>query len=271
MRLRLADFAWLYRPAKYTKACGSTRVWASNLVNIALHHSDMHGEEQAPHVYPFIMNLWQELRDKDLVRDQLLHVLLAGRDTTTCLMSWTLSVYSRCSMIELTTTSFHLVRNSDMFVTLKKEILAVLNDPTAQISKLDIRLMPYLRCCINESELAFLPMLHHAHYSHWIIRANRFEALRLYPQLPVNVRYAIRTTTLPHGGGPNGTSSVVVRKGQGVGWSTYHLHRLQSLYGPDADKYRPERWMDGDLKRRLGSSCGFLDFHAGPRRCLGSR
>ena len=28
-----------------------------------------------------------------LVRDQLVHVLLAGRDTTACLLSWTLYVY----------------------------------------------------------------------------------------------------------------------------------------------------------------------------------
>lgn len=87
----------------------------------------------------------------------------------------------------------------------------------------------------------------------------------------MNVRYAARTTLLPRGGGPNGEAPVLLRKGNGVGWSTYHLHRLESLYGADADDYRPERWMDGDLIRKVGLGSGFLDFHAGPRVCLGSK
>ncbi len=44
--------------------------------------------------YAFIRDLYDELRDQVLVRDQLVNVLLAGRDTTACLLSWTLSVKS---------------------------------------------------------------------------------------------------------------------------------------------------------------------------------
>lgn len=100
---------------------------------------------------------------------------------------------------------------------------------------------------------------------------NTEEALRLYPQLPVNVRFAARTTLLPQGGGPDGASPVLLRKGTGVGWSTYHMHRLESLYGPDARVYRPDRWEDGKLIRKVGLGTGFLDFHGGPRVCLGSK
>jgi len=95
-------------------------------------------------------------------------------------------------------------------------------------------------------------------------------ALRLYPQLPVNVRFAIRTTVLPRGGGPDGQSPFLVRKGVGLGWSTYHLHRNKDIYGLDADVYRPSRWEDGTLIKKTGVG-GFLDFHAGPRVCLGSK
>ena len=95
-------------------------------------------------------------------------------------------------------------------------------------------------------------------------------ALRLYPQLPVNVRFATRTSVLPRGGGPDGKSPVLLRKGVGLGWSTYHLHRNEDIYGPDARVYRPSRWEDGELVRKAGLG-GFLDFHAGPRVCLGSK
>jgi hypothetical protein len=88
--------------------------------------------------------------------------------------------------------------------------------------------------------------------------------LRLYPQLPVNVRFAIRTTILPRGGGPDGSAPFLLRKGRGVGWSTYHLHRSEALYGPDARVYRPERWESGELIRKVGLGAGFLDFHGRP-------
>lgn len=64
---------------------------------------------------------------------------------------------------------------------------------------------------------------------------------------------------------------MLLPKGTGVGWSTYHMHRLESVYGPDARVYRPERWEDGELVRKAGLGTGFLDFHGGPRVCLGSK
>lgn len=91
-------------------------------------------------------------------------------------------------------------------------------------------------------------------------------ALRLYPQIPVNVRVAVRTTTLPRGGGPDGTAPVLIRKGTGVGTSIYHMHRRKDLYGPDAEEFRPERWEGNELDQ-IG--WGFMPFHGGPRICLG--
>ena len=40
--------------------------------------------------YLFIDALIARTRDPKLIRDQLVNVLLAGRDTTACLLSWTL-------------------------------------------------------------------------------------------------------------------------------------------------------------------------------------
>jgi cytochrome P450 len=95
-------------------------------------------------------------------------------------------------------------------------------------------------------------------------------ALRLYPQLALNLRFATKTTILPRGGGLDGQSPVLIPKGAGVGWSTYHLHRLESIYGPDAKVYRPQRWESGGLIKTARLGAGFIDFNGGSRVCLGS-
>ncbi|KAK0646880.1 n-alkane-inducible cytochrome P450 [Cercophora newfieldiana] len=228
IRVRLADLAPLYSPAKFRRACKLVRDWASSFANKALRYKDEVGEEKAVEKYPFIIDLWKEMRDADLVRDQLLHILIAGRDSTAALLSWTF---------------FHLIRNPDVLARLRQEVLARVPDDI-DISRDQIQGLPFLRCCLNET-------------------------LRLYPQLALNFRFANKTTILPRGGGPDGRSPVLIPKGSGVGWSTYHLHRLESLYGPDSRVYRPQRWESGELIKKVGLGAGFVDFNAGPRVCLG--
>lgn len=97
-------------------------------------------------------------------------------------------------------------------------------------------------------------------------------ALRLYPSLPVNTRTATRDTIIPRGGGPDGTSPVVIPKGSNLAFSVYTMHRRPDLYGMDAECFRPERW-DEDLPLFRDSTArkyGYLPFNGGPRTCLGS-
>lgn len=90
IRLRLADLFWLYTPASFRRSCKSVQDWGSFFANKAIDYLQEHGEQAASEKYPFIVDLWRDMQDRDLVRDQLLHVLIAGRDTTACLLSWTL-------------------------------------------------------------------------------------------------------------------------------------------------------------------------------------
>ena len=90
IRVRLADAAFLYSPAKFRKACRAVRDWATFFASKAMDYKDEHGEEAASERYPFIVDLWKEMHDFDLVRDQLLHILIAGRDSTASLLCWTL-------------------------------------------------------------------------------------------------------------------------------------------------------------------------------------
>ena len=95
--------------------------------------------------------------------------------------------------------------------------------------------------------------------------------LRLYPSVPINSRTALEATTIPTGGGPDGTQPLMIRKGEAVGYSVYVMHRMKRLYGEDADDFRPERW-DPEVENAVdlkNIGWGYLPFNGGPRICLG--
>ena len=88
-----------------------------------------------------------------------------------------------------------------------------------------------------------------------------YETLRLHPSVPANQKYALDDDIWPDG--------TVIKKGDYVVWSPWAQGRLESVWGPDAKEFKPERWFneDGDLKRE--NQGVWPAFHAGPRVCLG--
>jgi cytochrome P450 len=107
------------------------------------------------------------------------------------------------------------------------------------------------------------------------------ESLRLMPVVPGNSRQALRDTVLPLGGGTNGKSPCLVKKGEVVGYSpwssksndnTVHchtnartVHRRKDYYGADALEFKPERW------EALRPGWEYLPFNGGPRICVGQQ
>ena len=83
------------------------------------------------------------------------------------------------------------------------------------------------------------------------------------------MRFAERNTTVPCGGGPDGSAPVFVAKGAAVHYSVWAMHRLPTIYGPDADAFRPARWLNAKPPLRPG--WGYLPFNGGPRVCLGQQ
>uniref|UniRef100_A0A8H7N8B9 Cytochrome P450 n=1 Tax=Bionectria ochroleuca TaxID=29856 RepID=A0A8H7N8B9_BIOOC len=83
-------------------------------------------------------NLLQELsgaiKDRKMLRDQVLHILLASRDTTASLLS---------------NLFFVLARMPDVYAKLRSEIVAVVGDSVPDFGQL--KELQYLRWCINES------------------------------------------------------------------------------------------------------------------------
>jgi len=157
-----------------------------------------------------------------------LNVLLAGRDTTACCLSWAFRL---------------LARHPKVLDRLRSEIKSTVGfGADARLpTRIDLKKMTYLNLVIKE-------------------------VLRLYPSVPVNSRTALKTTTLPVGGGKDGKSPVLLRKGEAVGYAVYAMHRRKALYGEDAHSFRPERW-EGDELKSIG--WGYLPFNGGPRICMG--
>ncbi|EGW33967.1 CYP52A18 [Spathaspora passalidarum NRRL Y-27907] len=179
--------------------------------------------------YVFLYELVKQTRDPKVLRDQSLNILLAGRDTTAGLLSFVF---------------FEMARNPDMWSRLREEIISHFGDSEVeQITFENLKKCEYLKAVLNES-------------------------LRMYPSVPRNGRVANRNTTLPRGGGPDGKSPVLVRKGQNVGYIINSTHLDETYYGKDAKEFRPTRWFEPEV-RKLGWA--FLPFNGGPRICLGQQ
>ena len=181
--------------------------------------------------YTFLHELASFTRDRKVLRDQLVAVLLAGRDTTAGTLSWTI---------------YELGRHPEAVRKLRDEITSVVGlerTPTYA----DLKSMKYLQNVMNET-------------------------LRLYPSVPFNVRLALKDTTLPHGGGPDGSLPMPVLKDTPVGYSTLLMQRRSDLYPPisetfaDPQMFSPDRWFHWQPK-----PWQYIPFNGGPRICIGQQ
>ncbi|CZT01995.1 hypothetical protein WAI453_007808 [Rhynchosporium graminicola] len=157
--------------------------------------------------YVFLEALANSTQDPIELRSQIMHLLLAGRDTTASLIGWLL---------------FLLVRDTSRFQLLREEILSKFGsysscNPESDITFTKIKACKYLQNCIHET-------------------------LRLETVVPHNFRVANKDTYLPRGGGDEGRGRVFVPRGGMVFYSAFVLHRREDLWGSDVDKFVPERW-----------------------------
>jgi len=88
------------------------------------------------------------------------------------------------------------------------------------------------------------------------------ETLRLYPPAPSTVRQAVVPTTI---------CGVPIAKGTLVTIPPWAVNRSRALWGADAAKFIPERWLEGNNAATGGadSPYAFLTFLHGPRSCIG--
>ncbi|RYN48489.1 hypothetical protein AA0117_g13443, partial [Alternaria alternata] len=228
-RLRLAALYWLVDSRAFRQACRDVHAFVDQLIDRNL--------STTPERHSFLHAAAQTTSDRSALRAQAVNILVAGRDTTASLLSWTL---------------------------LRTEIAATRTAPS-RLSRNDLKGMRYLQNVLKES------MLPTPNFPASTRVSQLYTALRLYPSVPVSTRTALKTTVLPTGGGPAGTDPVLIPKGSSVAFSLYSMHRQPQLYGMDAELFRPERW-DEDMpwKRSANKNSAFLPFSSGPRRCPGA-
>jgi cytochrome P450 len=138
---------------------------------------------------------------------------------------------------------YMLCLNPDVQTRLRQEVrekLPSIEDNT-QITSQDIDHMPYLNAVCNE-------------------------VLRYYPPVPLTFRETARDTTIIGQFVPKGTRVMLVP------WA---CNRNQEQWGPDTDKFNPERWMASEDNPRSAnggatSNYAFMTFLHGPRSCIGS-
>lgn len=87
-RFRLLDLYWLIGGTEFREACRVIHNFADQVIDLNL-FTECKGDQDSEK-YVFLKSLAQSCPDRDILRGQIINILTAGRDTTACLLSWTL-------------------------------------------------------------------------------------------------------------------------------------------------------------------------------------
>lgn len=189
-------------------------------------------------------NMSHDLSESERMTDpellgQMTTLLLAGHETTSTLLTWTLLM---------------LARNPGVQTKLRQEMQTFIEESGRET--------------LTYEELALLPFLDA------VIK----ETLRMRPPVPVTTRSATHDTVIPLSqpcptrDGKGFIEHLLVRKGEEVVIPILMINTSEKLWGPDARDFNPERWFDiPENARKSGLPLHLLSFISGPRACIGNR
>ncbi|XP_075484209.1 cytochrome P450 704C1-like [Primulina tabacum] len=178
-----------------------------------------------------ILSRFLEMNETDpkYLKDIILSFIIAGKDTTASTLSW--FFYMMCK---------HPLVQEKIVKEVQEAANLQVNSSIDEIAK-----------SITEEALDKMQFLH----------AALSETLRLYPAVPEDGKMCFSDDTLPDG--------FSIKKGNLISYVPYAMGRMKSLWGDDAEVFRPERWLDENGFFQHESSFKFTAFQAGPRICLG--
>ena len=197
--------------------------------------------------FTFLHALASYTRDPKVIRDQLMYVLCCC--SSVCDIINTNQRNRAVFLAGRDTTAatlswclYELAHYPATYAKLRNEVIQVVG-PDKEPTYDDLKNMRYLQHTLNE-------------------------ALRLYPAVPFNVRYALTDTSLPSA--VPGVPDVSVVAGDAVFYSTLSMQRRPELYPPpspefaDPALFSPDRWDHWQPK-----AWAYVPFNGGPRICVG--
>jgi len=147
-RSRAQGLYWLVNPKEFREANSRVHEVVDHYVNIAL-ESKRNPDKKQDDRYIFLHALAADTDDPKILRDNMLNILLAGRDTTASLLS---SIF------------FYLSRHPAVFNRLRREIIEAFGDSktSIEITQTKLKDLSYLRYVLNEgaSHHSSIPPLH---------------------------------------------------------------------------------------------------------------
>ncbi|KAM3200478.1 hypothetical protein P3L10_032840 [Capsicum annuum] len=167
--------------------------------------------------------------DDKFLRDAILNLMIAGRDTTSSGLTWFIWLVATHPEVEK---------------RIREELVAIISLTSPSPSSSKWRLFN-----ANDFEKAI--------YLH----ASLCESLRLYPPVPFQHKTPQEPDILPSGHHVHPKMRVI--------FSLYAMGRMESIWGNDCLEFKSERWISERGTIRHEPSYKFLAFNAGPRTCLG--
>ena len=138
-RGRLGPLHWLLNTKKFRESNATVHRWIDREIKAALAKSSKEAAEKStkPTDYGFLGSMMKETRDPQALRDALLNVLLAGRDTTACMLTWTMRL---------------LISHEKVMAKLQEEIASIVGvgEDARHPDRTDMKKMLYLSYVLKE-------------------------------------------------------------------------------------------------------------------------
>ncbi|KAJ7531583.1 hypothetical protein O6H91_14G073800 [Diphasiastrum complanatum] len=194
---------------------------------------------------------YQELPDRDeFLKDVVISFLLAGKDTTATALSWFFWALSAHPHVEQ--SCYDEMQSLLDGRSASQSVNASTEDHT-QENKEHERSNAQQGSCVTFFAYDELKQMNY-------LQAAISESLRLYPPVPIDIKFAMQDDVWPDG--------TVIRKNTNVMYHPYGVGRMESVWGKDCLQFKPERWVKEGICVPE-NPYKFPAFQAGPRICLG--
>ncbi|XP_026491363.2 cytochrome P450 4C1-like [Vanessa tameamea] len=157
--------------------------------------------------------------DVDGIREEVDTFMFEGHDTTAQALTFLIMTIANEPRVQ-----------EKIYEELRNIFKGNQNTPTTD----ELNEMKYLECCIKES-------------------------LRLYPSVPIILRYLTEEITI---------GGYIIPRNTHIHISIYDLHRRADLY-PEPERFIPERFLPEACAKR--HPYAYIPFSAGPRNCIGQK